>query len=216
MQNLGQNMFSKFIELLFRGQFGKPTGIRGKILVKQLNKQNKNQYNAVIRNIGLKTNNVILEIGFGNGYLIKELFKQNILIKIYGIDISEDMLNEAKIKNKQKFENGDLKLFLEDITRTSFDEDFFDKIYTVNTIYFWSDINSSLSEIKRILKVDGVFINVFSVKSHLNTLECTKYGFNKYTLEEVEKATENNGFNINNIVEINENSTYAIIAENTD
>lgn len=209
-------MFSKFIELLFRGQFGKPTGLRGKILVKQLNKQNKNQYNAVVKNIGLKTNDTILEIGFGNGYLIKELFKQNIPIKIYGIDISKDMLNEARIKNKQKFENGDLKLFLEDITETSFDEDFFDKIYTVNTVYFWSDINSPFSEIKRILKPGGIFINVFSVKNHLDTLECANHGFNKYNLGEIEKTTEDNGFKINKIVEINENKTYALIAENVD
>jgi len=209
-------MFNKFIELVFRGQFGKPTGILGKILAKQLNKQNKNQYDAVIKNIGLKANDIILEIGFGNGYLIKVLFKQNIPIKICGIDISEDMLNEAKIKNKQKFENGDLNLSLEDINKTSFDEDLFDKIYTVNTLYFWNDVNGPLSEIKRILKPDGIFINVFSVKSFLDTLECTKHGFNKYTLEEVEKVTEDNGFKVKRIVEVNENNTYAIIAENTD
>jgi len=206
-------MFGKFIELLFRGQFGKPTGLRGKILAKQLNKENKNQYDTVIKNIKLKTNDIILEIGFGNGYLIKELFKQNIPIRIYGIDISKDMLNEAKIKNKHNFENGDLKLFLEDINKTSFDGDFFDKIYTVNTLYFWSDVNGSFSEMKRILKPGGVFINIFSVKDHLDTLECTKHGFNKYNLEEIEKTTEDNGFKINNIVEINKSKTYAIIAE---
>ena len=209
-------MFSKLIELFFRGQFGKPTGFRGKILAKQLNKENKNQYDTIIKNIGLKANDIILEIGFGNGYLIKELFKQNIPIKIYGIDISKDMINEAKIKNKQEFEDGNLKLFMEDINKTSFDEDFFDKIYTVNTIYFWNNINSPFSEIKHILKPNGLFINIFSVKSHLDTLECTKHGFKKYTLEEIEKTTEDNGFEINKTVEINKNKTYAIIAENVN
>ena len=209
-------MFSKLIDLFFRGQFGNPTGFRGKILAKQLNKENKDQYDALIKNIGLKANDIILEVGFGNGYLIKELFKQNISIKIYGIDISKDMINEAKIKNKQKFENGDLKLSLEDINKTSFDEDFFDKIYTINTIYFWSDMEKPFSEIKRILKSGGVFINIFSVKSFLDTLESTKHGFKKYTLEEIEKTTKDNGFNINKIVEINKNKTYAIIAEKAD
>ena len=208
-------MFNKLIDLIFRGQFGKPTGLRGKILAKQLNKENKNQYDVVVENIGLKTNDTVLELGFGNGYLIKELFNQNIPIKVYGIDISEDMLNEARIKNKRKFENGDLKLFLEDINKTSFDDDLFDKLYTVNTLYFWSDINTPFYEIKRILKPGGVFINIFSVKEHLDTLECTKHGFNKYNLEKVEKTTEANGFKINKIVEINKDKTFAIIAENT-
>ena len=209
-------MLNKLIEKIFRGQFGKPTGLRGKLLARQLNKGNKNQYNAVLENIGIKTNDTILEVGFGNGYLINELFNQNIKIKVYGIDISEDMLNEAKSKNKHAFKNGDLKLFVEDISKTSFDEDLFDKIYTVNTLYFWKDINEPFYEIKRILKSGGIFINVFSVKEHLNTLECTKHGFNKYDLEKVKKTTEANGFNINKIVEINKNKTYALISENID
>lgn len=209
-------MFSKFVELFFRGKFGNPTGFRGKILAKRMNIWNQEQYNVILENMGLKTNDIILEIGFGNGYLIKELFEQNIPIKIYGIDISKDMLKEARAENKQNIENGDLKLFMQDIIRTSFDEDFFDKIYTVNTVYFWDDIDTCFSEIKRILKPKGVFINVFHTKDYLDKADYAKHDFKKYTLEELEKITEYNGFKINNIVEDLKNKSYAIIAENAD
>jgi len=209
-------MFSKLMELFFRGKFGNPTGFRGKILVKQMNIWHKEQFNAVLENINLKSNESILEIGFGSGYLINKLFKQNIPIKIYGVDISKDMVNEAKAKNKKEFENGDLKLFQEDIAKTSFDENFFDKIYTINTLYFWDDIHTCFSEIKRILKPKGIFINVFHTKHRLDKSELTKHGFKKYTLDEIEKITEDNGFKINKTFEIEKNGSYVMIAEKSN
>ena len=84
-----------------------------------------------MENIKLEPNNNVLDIGFGNGYLIEKLFKKNIPINIYGIEISNDMLNIVSQKNKKIIEEGNLKLFLEDISKTSFEENTFDKIYTV-------------------------------------------------------------------------------------
>ncbi|MBZ9571134.1 class I SAM-dependent methyltransferase [Methanobrevibacter sp. TMH8] len=208
-------MFSKLVELFFRGKFGNLTGFRGKILAKRMNIWNQEQYNLILENIELKTNDIILEFGFGNGYLIKELFKQNIPIKIYGIDISKDMVDEAKIENKDNIENGDLKLFLGNINKTSFDEGFFDKIYTVNTLYFWDDINTCYSEIKRILKPNGIFMNVFHTKDYLKKSEYAKHGFKKYTLEEIKKITEDNGFKINNTFE-GKDESFVMIAESID
>ena len=197
-------MISSFVKYVGRN-FGNPNGFGGKITTKIMNIINQKQYNAVLNNIHLKQDNIILDIGFGNGYLIKKLFEQNISIKIYGIEISNDMINKTTIKNKQNIENGKLKLSLENINKTSFGENTFDKIYTVNTIYFWNELDKSFSEIKRILKPDGMFINVIY----------TKYGFNKYGVEEIEKITKDNGMKIIKTVEINKNKSYCIVSENT-
>ena len=74
------------------------------------------------------------------------------------------MLKNASQKNKQIIKEGKLKLFLEDICKTSFEENTFDKIYTVNTIYFWNELEKSFSEIKRILRQNGIFLNVIYSK----------------------------------------------------
>ncbi|WP_363253908.1 methyltransferase domain-containing protein [Clostridium sp.] len=39
-----------------------------------------------------------------------------------------------------------------------YDDDFFDVVTTINTIYFWNDTKKGLEEIYRVLKGDGVFI----------------------------------------------------------
>ena len=124
------------------------------------------------------------------------------------------MLNSVSQNNKLNIKEGKLKLFLEDISKTSFEENVFDKIYTVNTIYFWNELEKSFSEIKRTLKPDGKFLNVIYTKEYLDKIVYTKYGFKKYTVEEIIDITERNGMKIIDIIEIRKNKSYCIISEN--
>jgi ubiquinone/menaquinone biosynthesis C-methylase UbiE len=210
---MGCIMINRFIRYV-GNNFGNPSGMGGKISTKIMNLMNQKQYKAVLENIKLEPDNIVLDIGFGNGYLIRKLFKNKIPIKIYGIDISNDMLNNVSLKHRKNIENGSLKLFLEDISKTSFERNTFDKIYTVNTVYFWNELDKSLSEIKRISKPDGIFLNVIYTKGYLNKIIYTKYGFKKYTVEEIEKITEDNGMKIIKTIEIKKNKSYCIISQN--
>ena len=65
-------MFKKFIEYV-GNNFRNPNGIGGKITTKIMNIMNQKQYKAVLDNINLENNDILLDIGFGNGYLIKKL-----------------------------------------------------------------------------------------------------------------------------------------------
>jgi len=206
-------MFYKFIKFV-GNNFGNPNGIAGKLSVKIMNIMNQKQYKAVLDNINLEPNDILLDIGFGNGYLINKLFKKNIPIKIYGIEISKDMINNVSKKYKQIIEDGYLTLYLENIENTSFKNETFNKIYTVNTIYFWNGLEKCFSEIKRILKPDGIFLNVIYTKEYLDKIIYTKYGFNKYSVKDIIKITEENGMKIIKTVEIKKNKAYCIISEN--
>jgi ubiquinone/menaquinone biosynthesis C-methylase UbiE len=208
-------MINKFIKYV-GNNFGNPNGFGGRISTKIINLMNQKPYKTVLENIKLEPDNIILDIGFGNGYLFKKLFEKNIPVKIYGIEISNDMLNDVSIKYRRIIEKGNLKLLLEDISKTSFEKNTFDKIYTISTIYFWKELNKSLSEIKRILKPNGIFLNVMYTKEYFDKIIFTKYGFKKYTIEEIKKATENNGMRIIKIIEIRKNKLYCIISENRE
>ncbi len=91
-------MFNGFIKYVGKN-FGNPHGTGGKIAVKIMNIINQKQYKAVLENIQLEPHNSVLDIGFGNGYVIEKLFKQHIPVKIYGIEISNDMLELVSLKN---------------------------------------------------------------------------------------------------------------------
>jgi SAM-dependent methyltransferase len=195
--------------------FANPAGIGGNISTKIMNIMNQEQYKVVLDNIRLEQNNCILDIGFGNGYLIKKLIGENIPIKICGIDISKDMLRKVELENIKNVQNGTLYLRMENINKTSFENNLFDKIYTVNTIYFWPELNKCFSEIKRVLKPDGIFLNVIYTRKYLDKIVYTKYGFNKYTVDDIKNLTENNGMSIIEIIEIQKDKSYCIISKNT-
>ncbi len=204
-------MINKFIKFV-GNNFGNPSGIVGKLFTKLMNIMNQKQYKAVLENLNLEPNDTLLDIGFGNGYLINKLLKNNIPIKIFGIEISNDMINNVSKKYKQFIENGYLKLCLENIENTSFNNETFDKIYTINTIYFWNDLEKCFSEIKRILKPNGIFLNAIYTKEYLDKIIYTKYGFNKFSLEDIIKVSEKNGMKIIKVVEIKKKKAYCVIA----
>jgi len=190
----------KFINKYIAQQFGNPTGFGGKIAAFYMNRINKKLYNAVIENIDIRETETILEIGFGNGYLISRLSDENPL-KMYGIDISPDMLNLASKRNRKKIEQGKIQLSLANVMDLPFEESSIDKAFTVNTVYFWQDLQKGLSEIKRVLKPGGIFLNVFYLKEMLDKLPITQYGFSKYTVEQVEKAIHDSGLKLDRIIE---------------
>jgi ubiquinone/menaquinone biosynthesis C-methylase UbiE len=190
-------------------QFGNPSGIGGKISTFLMNCINRKQYKATIKQLSVQESDVILDIGFGNGFFIKQLLKENPK-KIVGIEISEDMIFAATRLNQNAVNDDKVEFLKADIQSLPFADNSFDKIYTINTVYFWQDTEKAFAGIKRILKPNGLFVNTFYTKKHLEKLIITKYNFNKYDVAELEKLTVENGFELVEIVEIKKNKSYSI------
>ena len=191
-------------------QFGRPVGIGGKISTLIMNMTNQKQYNTVIQKLNISASEKILDIGFGNGYLIHKL-AERFKALFWGIDVSEDMLHTATKRNKRAIKQGNMKLQVGNVSEMEYEACFFDKIYTVNTIYFWSDINTGLSEIRRVLKTGGIFVNAVYSKKFLDSLHHTNYLYKKYTKEELEEAIHQNGFEILEAAEIKKDMSYCYV-----
>jgi len=202
----------EFIHKYIARQFKNPTGLGGKITTLIMNYQNQKQYKAVVENIDIRATDTILDIGFGNGYLIRRLSDRNPQ-KIYGIDISQDMLKAATRKNRKKIEQGKIQLLLANIQNMPLEDSSIDKAYTVNTVYFWQDVHQVFSEIRRILKPDGIFINVLYLGEWLEKLPITRYGYSKYTVEQIEKITAQSGLRIEHIIDIQPGKSICVIAK---
>lgn len=195
-------------------QFGKPTGIGGIISTFIMNRMNQVQYKSVVLNMNCSQKNKVLDIGFGNGYLINLLAMKD-EGDFYGIEISDDMLKTGCKRNSELIKQGKIHLKKGTVMDIPFENSFFDKVYTVNTVYFWENLDKSLSEIKRVLKPNGVFINVIYSKQWLDNIKYTQYGFLKYTLKELEEATIRNGLNVIQVIETKKNISYCIISRKT-
>lgn len=192
-------------------QFGKPTGIGGIMSTFIMNRMNQIQYRSVMSNLNCSEKDRVLDIGFGNGYLINHLAKKN-KGDFYGIEISDDMLKVGCKRNSELIKRGKVHLAKGNVIDIPFENSFFDKVYTVNTVYFWKDLDRGLSEIKRVLKPNGVFINAIYSKQWLDAVKYTQYGFSKYTPKELEEVTSRNGLNVFQVIETKKNISYCILS----
>jgi ubiquinone/menaquinone biosynthesis C-methylase UbiE len=176
-------------------QFHKPTGFGGKFVTFVMNRQNDKQYRGTEATLGLQDTDTVLDIGFGNGYLLHRL-AECYGCRFYGIDISEDMLRAASKRCEQFINKGRMTLSLGDALQTGLPDDFFDKAYTVNTVYFWSDLTTGLKEMHRILKPSGIFVNAVYTKEFLDSLPVTKQGYAKHSVKHLIETGEAAGFEV--------------------
>ncbi|MDR0570411.1 MAG: class I SAM-dependent methyltransferase [Clostridiales Family XIII bacterium] len=175
------------------GQLHKPAGVGGRLVMFVASRQNDRQYRETESALGLRDGDAVLDIGFGNGYLLRRL-AGNHGSRFYGVDVSEDMLRVAGRSCRRHIREGRVALSLGDASRTGFPDGFFDKAYTVNTVYFWPDLGEGFAEAFRVLKPGGLFVNAFYAKDFLDTLPVARRGYAKRPTERLVEAGEAAGF----------------------
>ena len=199
----------KFTEYI-GSQFGNPRGFVGKVCCLIMNIINKAMYKNTVALIDVSEGAKVLDIGYGNGYLLKCLNRKNNL-ELYGIDISEDMLIQATKKNKKAAEKGKLHLEIGDCCDLKYEDEFFDVVTSINTVYFWDDTVKGLSEIRRVLIPGGSLYNVVYTKEWLDKLSYTKKGFKKFEPEDLGKLGEEAGFEEIKVQSIVKGKSFVVI-----
>lgn len=174
---------------------GKPEGEEG---VKTLRRMNDNH--APLRAFGFSCvdfsgKKKILDVGCGGGMTIREMLDKAPESVIDGIDYSETAVEETKTLN-----GGDLgrRVFVQeaDVSSLPFEDDTFDLVTGVETVYFWPDLQAGLREIFRVLKKGGT-IAIFDESDDPEVLKVWPKidGFCRiYTAAELESALESAGF----------------------
>jgi ubiquinone/menaquinone biosynthesis C-methylase UbiE len=176
-------------------QFKKPTGFWGKIVSAFMIKGNKYAYEKLIREFDIQQNDTILEIGYGPGWGIKYLTKMHESCSIYGVDFSELMFTKASRVNKKTIDDNKVKLLFGDFLDVDFANNHFDKIFCINVVYFWEDLQKPFVKIHSLLQDEGKFSIFMAKKEDLNRFKFTVDDvFNKYALEQVIENLKMAGF----------------------
>ncbi len=176
-------------------QARKPSGFIGRFLMSTVfRKGNNDLNNFVAEALNLQPSNHVLEIGFGPGKLINKMASIITHGHIEGIDFSEAMFSEAIKNNKQFISSNRVTIQKGDCRKLSFSNETFDKVCSVNTIYFWSPPEIYLSEIFRVLKPGGKFVLGLRHREQMSKLPLDENIFNTYTLDEAVKLLSNIGF----------------------
>ena len=175
---------------------GNPEGELGKQVAEKMNESNYNIIRWTIDRLSINDGEAILEIGFGNGSHICEVLQKGEGLSYTGVDISDTMIKEATQRNEAMVKSGKIALHNASVENLPFPADSFDKIFTVNTLYFWKDPEAYSKEIVRVLKPGGVFCLAIKSKSFMKELPFVQHGFTLYDQEEAIALLAASGFKI--------------------
>lgn len=170
-----------------------PSGNEGIKVGGMMNVTNSNIISKTISCLTISTGDAILEIGPGNGKHVQELVHAAENITYNGIDISETMVAEA---SAAYVGNEHISFQLTDGKSINFPDSSFDKIFTVNTIYFWEAPEAYLKEMVRVLKPGGLLCIGFMPERIMEKIPFAKYGFNLYSEDKVKQLLLSGGLTI--------------------
>ena len=142
----------------------------------------------------------MIDLGCGNGNLLKILESNFKNLNTYGVDILPEVL---KIK---EFVRAEVKIC--DLRMLNFPDNFFDVIFCLDTLEHFKSLTEPLAEIKRILKKDGLFIvsgptesllyktGRFLIKGTFSMEKGPCAGTHFHNTKEIEKFILNNNFKL--------------------
>jgi ubiquinone/menaquinone biosynthesis C-methylase UbiE len=176
-------------------QLKQPKGILSKWIGLYMQRGNNSINRWTTDLLGPQENDVLLEVGIGNGSTINRIVNNTTVGKVYGLDLSNEMIKEAEKLNKKQIEDGIVEIHKGNIISLPYTDSVFNKIFSVHTLYFWPDINQGFSEIHRVLKPGGKLFLSIADKSQMEKMRRTK-NFNLLNIEEIEEIMKNNRFKI--------------------
>lgn len=101
---------------------------------------------------GIKFNKV-LDLGCGTGVILEKISHINNKADLFGLDLSENMIAKATQRIGAK-----AKLSIGDAENLPYEDNSFDLVCCVESFHHYPNPYKSLTEVKRILKKDGLFL----------------------------------------------------------
>ncbi|PRD57260.1 class I SAM-dependent methyltransferase [Sphingobacterium gobiense] len=175
-------------------QLRQPQGDNGVKVAEMMNETNINMTLHSIKRLDLQDGELILELGHGNCGHLAQLLEQKKNLSYYGLEMSVLMQEEAQRLNSQFLDNEQASFYLYDGVHIPFEDNFFDKVFTVNTVYFWDDPRALLAELYRVIKPGGVLNITYAQGDFMKQLPFVEFGFTLYDDEKIKKIFDNTAF----------------------
>ena len=172
---------------ILASQLKNPHGERGLEVAEMMYQTNLSMIKHALQYLDIADGDTVLEIGYGNGKHIPLLFEKTPSILYQGLEISPLMYEQAIIENKRQILNQLVGLQLYNGRDVPFSETFFDRIFTVNTIYFWEFPELFLKELYRVLKLGGRLTISFIEESFMEKMPFTNFGFTYYNKNKINR-----------------------------
>lgn len=170
-----------------------PQGRMGRAMLKFMNLCHAPLTNWGLSLVGIQDGWTILDIGCGGGATLQRLLKRSQGLTVYGIDISEESVAKARqvnarVLNKQVF------VCQGSAEQLPYDDETFDLVTAVETVYFWPHLPACFQEVRRVLKQGGKFAILIEVVEGDSMWTNVVKGMKVYSPEELQELLNEAGF----------------------
>ena len=111
----------------------------------------------------------VLDVGTGNGLVPIKMQEKNPRLEIYGVDLSAEMLEQARENLKLSGREGKVRFTRGDAKNLPFEDDYFDLVTCNHLIHHLDDPVPFFNEVARVLK-DGAAVMMRDVSRPGNRL----------------------------------------------
>lgn len=183
---------ANFLKLFFTN-CANPKGRMGRIILQFMNFGHAPLTNWGLQKINIQEKWTMLDIGCGGGATLKRLLKRSKDCQVYGIDISEESIAKARKVNSKQL---DKQVFIcqgsaDDLP---YEDNKFELVTAVETIYFWKNLPHCLQEVRRVLKTKGYFTIMIEILDNNTIWTDLVEGMKAYSPEELKEMLEDAGF----------------------
>ena len=173
-------------------QLSRPTGFFGRIMGRLMNWHNAKLNSYAVRQLELAPSDRVLEVGFGGGVTLPTLIGGAAFVG--GVDRSSDMVRRAKAIFSEAVSAGRTDFREGTVEEIPFEASSFEKVCTVNTIYFWSSLDAGFAEIRRVLLPGGRVVIGFVPKERMDRMGMPADIFTSRAPNDVVAALRKAGF----------------------
>ena len=124
----------------------------------QFNVLDMEQLNTLIETLDLKPEETALDLGCGNGR-ITEYISDVTGAKIIGLDFASEVIRTSQRRTADR--KNRLTYVVGNMDELAFEEGSFDAIISIDTLYFFEDIEATVRELKKLLKPPNGRLAIF-------------------------------------------------------
>jgi ubiquinone/menaquinone biosynthesis C-methylase UbiE len=146
----------EFIRKYISGQFGRPSGVFGRMIERSMSKRTTVDAEWTLSLLNIQPTSYILEIGFGGGVSTQLASQKASQGFVAGIDHSTIMVQAASKRNAGAIKAGRMELKQGDAGDIPYPDESFDIVFSLHSIYFWHNPHECLQGFRRVLKPGGL------------------------------------------------------------
>lgn len=179
---------------LIANQLNRPTGVFSNLTALVWNRRNAALNDTVFNLLSLTPSDRVLEIGFGGGYLLNRMAEVVTNGLLSGVDRSQVMVAKAKKHFLKEIRSGGFEVRCAEAENLPYPSGYFTKVCSVNSIFYWQDIQAGLREIHRVLMYAGQLVLCFTSKTSLEKKEFARH-ISLMEAEALDQMMKKIGFN---------------------